>query len=130
LSIRRLNDPGRLNDAAAIIQSDLLLIEDYTVAIHSDAQNQLWNRTTIGLTGAGELVLAGVFSANSLAFTLKQFADALGELRMAQGLDIRWALNMDGAYASFLSLPLPDFNKCFGSCSLMNVGSTIHFSAR
>jgi|SRR5215469_7728484 len=130
LAIRRTKEPGYVDDALTIIQSDVLLVEDGNVAIYGDKTNDIWNRTAIGLGAAGELVIIGVFAADCYAFTLKQFADAIRELKTAQGIDVRWALNMDGAFASFISVPpLLGADKCFGTCSLMHVGSTIHFLA-
>lgn len=124
-SIRQWSDPGSLEDAVAIVQTDLLLVEHGEPGVKAEKSNHVWNRAAIALTDQGTLVVLGAFAKDGRALTLLEFARALVELRSTQKLPLQWAMNLDGAYAPFIAIP--SLKQHFGADSLQQVNSTIHF---
>jgi hypothetical protein len=67
-----------------------------------------WNRVAFGLTGGGDLVLAGVFTETGTGMgrgpTLAGFADWLAAVRFPDGAVIERAINLDGGSSANLYL--------------------------
>jgi hypothetical protein len=99
-------DPAAL-DAREALQSKPILVDanrNDGIADRSDG----WNRVAFGLTGSGDLVLAGVFTATGTGMgrgpTLAGFADWLAAVRFPDGAVIDRAINLDGGPSATLYL--------------------------
>jgi hypothetical protein len=79
------------------LQSKPLLIENEIRAVRRNPKDQPFNRSAIGLTTKGELLIAGAFRDDNQALTLYDFCRFLELLGQAKGVHVRTALNLDGA---------------------------------
>jgi uncharacterized protein YigE (DUF2233 family) len=88
---------SKIGNPKTALQSKPLLIENGILAVKHDLSDHPFNRSAIGLTAAGDLVLAGAFREDNEALTLYDFGRFLALLGPATDLKIRIALNLDGA---------------------------------
>ncbi len=88
----------------AAVQSKPLVVEAGKVAIHSKG-GDLANRSAIGLTPEGDVILAGAFSATNQAMTLYEFAEFLAAGPASGGPDAYIALAMDGGPGAHIYFP-------------------------
>lgn len=92
----------KLKNAKQALQSKPLLISDGKLAVKRDSKDQKFNRSAIGLTEEGNIVVATAVSPNMQAATLYDFGRFLALLRSVKGVKIQNALNLDGATDSHL----------------------------
>jgi uncharacterized protein YigE (DUF2233 family) len=79
------------------LQSKPLLIEDGVLAVKHDKNDHPFNRSAIGLTATGDLIVVGAFREDGQALTIYDFGRFLVLLGPLKGLRIKIALNLDGA---------------------------------
>lgn len=94
VGIKRFSiSPGIIN----AIQAKPLLIENGRIAVGRDKTDRQFDRTAIGITANGDLVVAGAFRSDTQALTTYEFARFLALLRPLKGIALKTALNLDGA---------------------------------
>jgi uncharacterized protein YigE (DUF2233 family) len=97
--ISQKHDLGILDQA---LQSKPLLIENGSLAVKRNLKDEPFNRSAVGLTEKGDIVFVGAFKDDNQAVTLYDFAQFMKLLKAAKGVNVKVALNLDGATDSHL----------------------------
>jgi uncharacterized protein YigE (DUF2233 family) len=108
------------------IQSKLLLVEASRSGIRSD-NGQLANRTAVGLTKDGAVIVAGAFQDSDVALSLYEFAQVLTNLPEQLSPKVDYALYMDGGPAAHILIP--SLNLQFGDDGSTFVPNVVRFTA-
>jgi uncharacterized protein YigE (DUF2233 family) len=98
---------GELGTPKEAIQSKPLLFENGLRAVKRDRKDQPFNRSGIGLTANGDLLVAGAFRDDSQALTLYEFGKFLELLGEVKGIQVQTILNLDGATDAHFHLVTP-----------------------
>jgi hypothetical protein len=107
IEIVPIDEKNGLGNPREALQSKPLLIESGLRAVRRDRKDQPFNRSTIGITTAGDLVIAGAFTDDNQALTLVDFGKFLELLGKMKGVHITTALNLDGATDAHLHVISP-----------------------
>jgi len=97
IDIVPISQKDRIGNPNQALQSKPLLIENGTLAVKLGQRDAPFNRSAIGLTEKGDIVIAGAFRDDTQAVTLYDFAKFLMLLRTLKTVNIKVALNLDGA---------------------------------
>ena len=107
IEIVPIDEKNSLGNPREALQSKPLLIESGLRAVKRDLKDQPFNRSAIGITAAGDLVIAGAFRDDNQALTLVDFGKFLELLGKMKGVHIKTALNLDGATDAHLHVISP-----------------------
>lgn len=94
----------RSDHVVSAIQSKPILVQDGRLAIYSD-DGERFNRSSISITTAGQIVLVGAFHSFGRAMAMKEFARVVAAIRSSTGSSVRVALAMDGGPGAHLYVP-------------------------
>lgn len=112
---------------ASAIQSKPILVSDGRIAIWSD-DHKTFNRTAIGLSEDGNIVVAGVFATDGKALSLYEFADFLSTSKSLGGPAVKVALALDGGPGAHLFFP--SLSLHFGDLGDNYIPNTVHLRRR
>ncbi len=107
IQIIPINKWNELSTPKEAIQSKPLLIENEALSVTRHPKDQPFNRSSIGLTTKGDLLVAGAFRDDNQALTLYDFGGFLELLGRLKGVHVRTALNLDGATDAHLHVISP-----------------------
>jgi uncharacterized protein YigE (DUF2233 family) len=87
------------------LQSRPILVESGKLAMRGD-DGTLWNRTAIGVSFNGDVIIGGAFRDNAEAVSLYEFGYFLAKAPVdSDGGHMRDAINLDGAYNAQFQIP-------------------------
>ncbi len=124
IPIRNFTQTSAIHEA---LQSKLLLVEAYHSGIRSD-DGQLANRTAIGISRDGSVIVAGAFNGNNEALSLYEFAQVLSAVSEVESKSVDYALYMDGGPSAHIFIP--GLNLHFGSDGATYIPNLVRFSLR
>jgi len=102
-----ISQKDKLGNPSQALQSKPLLIEKGLLAVKTNANDEPFNRSAIGLTDKGDIVVAAAVRSDNQALTLYDFGRFLTLLKSVKGISIKVALNLDGATDSHLYIVSP-----------------------
>ena len=102
-----ISERNKIGNPVQALQSKPLLIDNGLLAVKLNSNDATFNRAAIGLTDKGDIVVAGAFRDDTQALTLYDFGQFLALLKTTKGVNIRVALNLDGATDSHLYVVSP-----------------------